>query len=298
MQSFFAPHTSSRSASPTFPIVQHNCLGSWNVFLALFHSFSELKSPPLIVAIQDPPTRSFSLPSFPGFSSFSPPSVSAAPRVAIYISNLLNSWAECAMVYYDSPDIMSVDVTSPTGLFRSSHKTIRVTNAYLLRTASPPYRSVPPHLLFPKCPVPTLVVGDFNIHHVLLDPSRAHNSAERRIADPYIDLALEEGFSVLNTPGVYTRFPFDLTSRPSVIDMSFASASLAPFFSSWDTPLPSTGSDHVPILLQLEAPDFQLPPPRLHWDLLDWEKAHGGIANLQNRPPPLPGYSQLSLPMV
>jgi hypothetical protein len=73
MQSFFTTQNSSRPAIPSFPIVQHNCLGSWNVFLALFHSFAELKSPPLIVALQDPPFRYHTLPSFPGYSSFAPP---------------------------------------------------------------------------------------------------------------------------------------------------------------------------------------------------------------------------------
>jgi len=38
-----------------FTLVQHNCLGSWDVFLSRFGSFTQLAHPPSIVALQDPP---------------------------------------------------------------------------------------------------------------------------------------------------------------------------------------------------------------------------------------------------
>jgi len=37
----------------SFTLVQHNCLGSWDVFLSLFGSFTQLTQPPSIVALQD-----------------------------------------------------------------------------------------------------------------------------------------------------------------------------------------------------------------------------------------------------
>jgi len=61
-------------------IIQHNCLGSWNVFLSLFESFKEATTYPSIVLLQDPPVNKAHLPSFNGFKSFFP--LVRKPRVA------------------------------------------------------------------------------------------------------------------------------------------------------------------------------------------------------------------------
>ena len=45
----------SRPQPKPFTLVQHNCLGSWDVFLSLFGSFTQLAHIPCIVALQDPP---------------------------------------------------------------------------------------------------------------------------------------------------------------------------------------------------------------------------------------------------
>jgi len=70
--------------APAFlSIIQHNCLGSWNVFLSLFESFKETTTYPSIVLLQDPPVNKAHLPSFNGFKSFFPPV--RKPRVAAYV---------------------------------------------------------------------------------------------------------------------------------------------------------------------------------------------------------------------
>src|ERR1700712_2251796 len=67
----------------TLSLVQHNSLGSWDVFLSLFHSL--LDGPPVdFVLLQDPTVSKGFLPSFAGFKSFAPPL--SNPRVAIYAS--------------------------------------------------------------------------------------------------------------------------------------------------------------------------------------------------------------------
>ena len=44
-----------------------------------------------------------------------------------------------------------------------------------------------------------------------------------------------------------------------------------PAFSSWDaSSLPSTGSDHVPIVIRISPPSDSLPPPRPRWVDTDW----------------------------
>ena len=74
----------------SFPIVQHNSLGSWDVFLSLMDSLDCLHPTPLIVALQYPPVRNGRLPSYSTYKNFHPPV--SRPRVAFYLHPfLLNS---------------------------------------------------------------------------------------------------------------------------------------------------------------------------------------------------------------
>jgi len=227
-----------------------------------------LPHPPLLVAIQDPPSRRSTLPTFPGFISFAPPPP-GRPRVAIYVSHALNQDLSCSTVFYDSSEMLSVDVFSPEALFGSPHRSLRVTSVYLLRTNPPAYRSILPQQVFSFFSYPHLVLGDFNLHHPLADPCRSLSEREFTISTGYFDAAFDVPYHLLNTPGVYTRFPFDAITRPSVLDLAFANTSLSPLVSSWDTPLPSTGSDHIPCVITLRPPAVMLAPPTPHWALLD-----------------------------
>ena len=120
--------------------------------------------------------------------------------------------------------------------------------------------TVSPLDAFPVSSFPTLVVGDFNIHHPLPDPLRTHSAEELATFLPYFSRLSELGFGLLNQPGVYTHFPLSGLGSPSVLDLSFASPSLLPFSQAWDTPLPSTGSDHVPIQITLSHQFASAPP--------------------------------------
>jgi len=268
MENYFTHYTDSSAVFPSFPIVQHNCLGSWDVFLSLFHSFTMLPHPPLLVAIQDPRSRRSVLPTFLGFMSFAPPPP-GRPRVAIYVSRTLNQNLSCSTVFHDSSEMLSVDVLSLEGLFGSPHRSLRVTSVYLLRTNRPPYRSILPEQIFSFLSYPHLVLGDFNLHHPLADPCHSLSEREFIISTRYFDAAFDLPYHLLNTPEVYTRFPFDPISRPSVLDQTFANTALSSLVSSWNTPLPCTGSDHVPCVITLKPPAIMLPPPTPHWALLD-----------------------------
>jgi len=224
--------------------------------------------PPLVVAIQDPPSRRSVLPTFPGFMSFAPPHP-GRPRVAIYVSRTLNQPFSCSTFFHDSSKMLSVDVFSSEGLFGSRHRFLRVTSVYLLCTNRPPYRSISPEWIFSFLPYPHLVLGDFNLHHLLADPCRSLSEREFAISTRYFDTAFDVPYHLLNTPGVYSQFPFDTISRPSFLDLAFENTALYPLVSSWDTPLPSTGSDHVPCVKTLKPPAIMLPPPTPHWALLD-----------------------------
>jgi len=103
------------------------------------------------------------------------------------------------------------------------------------------------------------------------------------------------GFTLLNTPGIYTRFPFTGTHRPSAIDLAFTNPHMLPTFRSWDASiLPSTGSDHAPILISLGPPSPHNDKPRPRWQETDWPGLTDKPRHWQIPPPPgAPSPSQL-----
>ena len=229
-----------------------------------------LPHPPLIVAIQDHRSRRSVLPTFPGFMSFAPPPPGRL-HVAIYVSRPLNQHLSCSPILHDSSEMLSVDVFSPEGLFGSPHRSLRVTSVYFLRPNPPPYGSSPPVPIFSLLSYPHLVLGDFNLHYPLADPCRAGSEKEFTICTRHFDAAFDAPYPSLNTPRVYPRFPFDTIARPSVLDLAFANTALSRLVSSWDTPRPSTGSDHIPCVITLKPPAIMLAPPTPHWALLDMD---------------------------
>jgi len=189
-----------------------------------------LPHPPLLVAIQDPPSRRSVLPTFTGFMSFAPPPP-GRPRVAIYVSRTLNQHLSCSTVFYDCSEMLSVDVFSPEGLFGSPHRSLRVTLVYLLRTNCPPYHSILPERIFSFLFYPHLVLGHFNLHHSLADPWHYISEREFIISTRYFDAAFDVPYHLLNTPGIYTRFPFDTISRPYILDLAIVNTALSPLVS-------------------------------------------------------------------
>jgi len=162
----------------------------------------------------------------------------------------------------------------------------RIINAYNLPRKSAPFRSISPPELFQDNDFPTMVVGDLNLHHPSADPLRTFDSKEYNLSHPYYSQASEHGYSLLNQTGLYTYFPFAHNARPSVLDLAFANEPLFPSFSHWDTPLPSTGSDHVPVLITLESPRFRLPPPSPNWSKTDCSSILPTLPSLITPPPP------------
>jgi len=213
MENLFTRYTDSKAVFPSFPILQHNCLGSCDVFLSLLHSLTMPPQALLLVAIQDPHSRPSVLPTFPGFLSIAPPPP-GRPRVAIQVSRILNQHLSCSTVFHDSSVMLSVDLFSLEGLFGSPHCSLRVTSVYLLHTNRPPYRSIPPARLFSFLSNPYLVLGDFNLHHPLADTCHSLSEREFTISAGYVDVAFNVPYNFLNTPGVYSRFPFHTISRP------------------------------------------------------------------------------------
>ena len=77
-----------------------------------------------------------------------------------------------------------------------------------------------------------------------------------------------------------------LVGRPGLIDLGFASPLLPPYLSQWADPLPSTGFDHIAILLLFDAPFGRPPPPTPNWALTDWVPVDAALKSLPIPPPP------------
>ena len=139
-------------------------------------------------------------------------------------------------------------------------------------------KSVDLRTALPDVPFPCLAARDFNIHNHAADPLRVISRSEEKASAPYFNWATDLAYSLLNTPGVYTRFPLSGSFRPSAIDLAFANPLIRPAFHSWDAAtLPSTGSDHVPILIHLATPTDKRTPSRPMWDKAHWERLEDPI---------------------
>jgi len=246
--------------------------------------------PPSIVAPQDPLVYWGKLPSFRLFSSFSPPtSGGCKPRLALYVYSSFLSTISLFPRFFDRGDVMALDLFTPDGFFNPSTTRFSIINFYSTKGRLNNTRSVSPEIVFPRSATPTLTLGDLNIHHPTSDPLRVFKEDDIATSAPYFDKATELGFSLLNTPGAFTHFSMSLIGCPGVIDLAFACPLLAPYFSEWSDPLPSTGSDHVPILLRFEAPLLRAPPPSPNWALSNWTALEVSLkATVIPPPPPIP----------
>jgi len=103
---------------------------------------------------------------------------------------------------------------------------------------------------------------------------------DQLVSSPYFHRASAQLFSLLNTPGVYTRFPFNSNHRPAVLDLSFANTALLLYFSSWNPSLPPTGSDHSALPIIFSTPLLKPLPRGLNWKLTDWGHISPLLANL------------------
>ena len=276
-----------RLSSPhPFTLVQHNCLGRWDVFLFLFGSFSQLACSPLVVALQDPPVYRAKLPTHSDYRNFFPPTGSSKPRVAFFLLDFLLSTVSVLPWFFDTGDIMALDFFTPDGFFLSGLSKWTIVNSYSTKGLANNTRTVPPDLVFPSLLFPTLILGDLNLHHPTSDPLRDFKEYELAVSCPYFDKPTDLKFSLFNTPGVYTRFSMSTVGRPGVLDLVYACPRLIPSFSEWSDPPPSPGSDHIPILLSFNA--SLLHPPALlpNWALTDWTPLGESLKNMVVPPPP------------
>jgi len=259
------------------------------VFLSLFNSFTSAKHPPLIVGLQDPPVWRNRLPFFAGFTSFAPLIANHRPRVAFYVFRSLIDMATITPIFTSRSDLATLEISAHS-LFSTKADKFFIVHCYSVWGTTATERTVSPILALPSSAFPTLVVGDFNIHHLSGDTIRRHNSSALKPSFLYFSRAAGLGYSLLKTSGVHTRFPLQGSSRPSVLDLAFVSPPLMPCFHEWATDLPSTGSDHVPITIRMAHPITTPPPPAPNWVRTDWPTLELLLKETAIPLPPRPPY--------
>ena len=239
------------------------------------------------VLIQEPPLVRGVVPSFGGFTYFHRPLSLGHARVATYVESSVARGLAVSSAPATSPLMMKVVLSSHSGICVPPQKTLRIINIYNPpRNAASTAQHFTPSDIFPPGAAATLVTRDFNLHHYSTDPSRVVSQTELLTADPFFSMADLWGFSLLNTPGVYTRFPLSGVGRPSVLDLAFASCSLSPFLTGWDTPYESTGSDHMPVLVLFATSGLLPPHPTPDWSRVDWVATLESLKSMSVHPHP------------
>lgn len=131
-------------------------------------------------------------------------------------------------------------------------------------------------MLLDQIPYPRIVLGDFNAHNIMWGSN--HTDKRGRTVEDLMD---SHSLLLLNT-GDSTRFNA-FNGNFTAIDLAFCSASLFPKL-SWYTDEHLSGSDHLPIYIDLPLRDFNEPSPEtccLGWNIkkAKWQHFSDDIDN-------------------
>ena len=120
------------------------------------------------------------------------------------------------------------------------------------------------------------MVGDLNIHTAMTDPMRDLSSSEWRMGEHYMRTATLQGYTILNTPGIHTRFPDNpMIHRSSTIDYSLVNASMFSQVTRWRDLTQQTGSDHIIIVTEIDSEEITLARPVPDWEKINWQIEKG-----------------------
>ena len=182
-----------------------------------------------------------------------PPSLSSTPRVAIYTTkNNPNFSYILHLDIFCHPDIMALEVI-PRG---SPLKQFLITNIYNDTSNS----ALNLLLSSPLPDLPTIISGDFNLHHSTWSgrETTSHNTS----GDALLEWATDSNLILLNEPGVRT---FERGNQSSTIDLFWASLALLPIIQDWQVHHNlDFSSDHLPITATLSPFPSHTPsnPPK------------------------------------
>ncbi|KAH0611643.1 uncharacterized protein H6S33_010908 [Morchella sextelata] len=231
------------------------------------------------IAIQETPLFKGKPLAVPAFTAIYPTPTSTDDKISVctYINNNFLQKNSFASPPSHRGDIISVNLFCHTG--PNTHTTITLTNCYnrQLRDGS---RSIHPLNILPTSDNPTITVGDLNIHNPATDPARNFSARELRLSQPYMDTASRAGYSILNTPGTYTRISLNQAHRNGVIDIAFSNHRATPLVRKWLPLSNSSGSDHRIIAISLALPNSDFAPfTTPNWALTNWNLLSPALQN-------------------
>jgi hypothetical protein len=201
----------------------------------------------------------------PSYTQILPKDLRYRPRTLAYISKEFKPLVSLATSSPLDTDLLVLDVIQ-------GNQRIQIVNIYQekdqgggeLKTIQ---RSLTQLALYSH----SLILGDFNTHHPRWDPLIKTRASSQDTS--LIEWIEAQDLTLLNTPGVGTFFRPNM-NRPSVLDLSLASSSIASRTTDWQV-LPSLGSDHYGILLSIQGSaiplvDNPLETSRFNTRLANW----------------------------
>jgi hypothetical protein len=180
------------------------------------------------------------------FVQILPKHLDLRPRTLVYVLRSNTSiLASLATTSPEDPDVLVVDILE--GQNKVQLVNIYNQDNYLQQKTTD--RWLYSYRLQPD----SIIAGDFNTHHPWWDPLTTTTSSN---AELLVDWIEESNLSLLNTPGQGTFYRPNL-QRPSVLDLTLATASLADRIVDWQV-LPDLGSDHFGILFTITGIESDL----------------------------------------
>lgn len=161
------------------------------------------------------------------------------PRTLVYVSRQIRSRVQLSPLSPQDPDMQIIEISD-------GNDKIIVVNIYNQIEVSPEKRWTANRCLYNQ-PISgkTIIAGDFNLHHSQWEV-QATSSPE---ADKLVEWMEINHLELLNTPGSGTFFRPKMI-RPSVIDLTIASPTIADRIEHWQV-IPDVGSDHRAILFTI-----------------------------------------------
>ena len=156
----------------------------------------------------------------------------------------------------------------------------RIFNIYNGKTGQRPDRRVLDGLDFGTLYRRTIITGDMNAHHPLWNSNKRPTRA-----DKIVELIEEHNYTLLNTPDEPTFLSHNGVST-SVIDLTLTSPDLQDSIRNWAIMDETTGSDHLPISIDIHPDKFDPPSAtyiRYNSKKTDWAKFDECIEEARSR---------------
>lgn len=208
----------------------------------------------------------------PGYICSSLPA-SKKIRVSTYVRKDFTELVSFRVLNFSFDSLLVISFEAISFCLVRGWKEFILTNVY--NTPSREGMVVAPERLFHDFDCLSFVCGDFNVHTIYTDPLKEINPGERRLGELFFRVATVKKHTIINEPGIHTRFPNRDDHRPSCIDYTLANNKLLHFVDDWNHTLDSTGSDHIAIITTINSREIRTARPAPDWEEIQWYDSEG-----------------------